>query len=70
MIAHIDRVIRHLKAQLYVADQLKSEFVYITKHEAEACLELAEAQDVIQEMLNEKSRNPVIVCPHCGRRVN
>ena len=55
MIAHIDRVIRHLKNQISVANQLKSEFVYITKREAEACLELAEAQDVIQDNFKEKT---------------
>ena len=70
MIVHIDKLIRHLRSQIDTAEQMRSEFVYLTKREAEGCLELAEAQDVIQEMLNEKSKNPVIVCPHCGRRVN
>lgn len=69
MIVHIDKLIRHLRSQIESADKVDSEFVYLTKREAEGCLELAEAQDVIQEMLNEKSKNPVIVCPHCGRRV-
>lgn len=69
MIVHIDKLIRHLRSQIESADKVDSEFVYLTKREAEGCLELAEAQDVIQEMLNEKSKNPVIVCPHCGKRV-
>ena len=69
MIVHIDKLIRHLRSQIESANKVDSEFVYLTKREAEGCLELAEAQDVIQEMLNEKSKNPVIVCPHCGKRV-
>ena len=55
MIVHIDRLIRHLKTQIAVADQLKSEFVYITKAEAIRCLELAEAEDVIMDMLKEQT---------------
>lgn len=66
MIVHIDKLTRHLRSQIESADKVNSEFIYLTKREAEGCLELAEAQDVIQEMLNE---NPVIVCPHCGKRV-
>ena len=69
MIVHIDKLIRHLSSQIESAKKLDSEFVYITLREAEGCLELAEAQDVIQEILNEKSRNPVIVCPHCGAKM-
>ncbi len=53
MVVHIDKLIRHLKAQIDVAERLQSDFVYITKREAEACLELAEAQDVIQETYQE-----------------
>ena len=53
MIVHIDKLIRHLRNQIDVAESLQSEFVYITKREAEACLELAEAQDVIQETYAE-----------------
>ena len=53
MIVHIDKLIRHLRNQIDVADRLQSEFVYITKREAEACLELAEAQEVIQETYQE-----------------
>jgi hypothetical protein len=53
MIVHIDKLIRHLRSQIKEADKIDSEFVYLTKREAEACLELAEAQDVIQEMFKE-----------------
>lgn len=53
MIVHIDRLIRHLQTQIDVADRLKSEFVYITKNEALKCLELAQAEDVIMDMLNQ-----------------
>ena len=53
MIVHIDKLIRHLRSQIDTAERLQSEFVYITKREAEACLELAEAQEVIQETYQE-----------------
>ncbi len=49
MIAHIDKLIRHLKRQIAEAEKVSSAFVYITIREAEACLELAEAEDVIME---------------------
>lgn len=63
MIVHIDKLIRHLRSQIESATKLDSEFVYITRREAEGCLELAEAQDVIQEMLSEKSR--IVRCKDC-----
>ena len=53
MIVQIDRLIKHLKRQIYVANKLQSEWVYITKEQAEKCLELAEAEDVIMEMYKE-----------------
>ena len=28
-----------------------------------------EALELLKEYKNEKERNPVIVCPHCGKRV-
>ena len=56
MVVHIDKLIRHLKTQIEVADDLQSDFVYITKREAEACLELAEAQDVIQDSFGEAKK--------------
>lgn len=46
---------RHLKCQIAEADKVNSEWVYILKAEAEKCLELAEAEDVIFEILNERS---------------
>lgn len=42
----------HLKAQIKTAKRLDSDWVYIRKQEAEKCLELAEAEDVIMDMLN------------------
>ena len=65
MIVHIDKLIRHLRSQIESADKVDSEFVYLTKREAEGCLELAEAQDVIQEMFSEKSR--IVRCKDCKR---
>lgn len=52
MIVHIDRLIRHLQTQIDVAERMKSDFVYITKNEALKCLELAQAEDVIMDILN------------------
>lgn len=66
MIVHIDKLIRHLRSQIESADKVNSEFVYLTKREAEGCLELAEAQDVIQEMFSEKSR--IVRCKECKKR--
>ena len=44
----IDRLIKHLKTQLAVAKQLDdSQWVYITKNEAEKCLELAKAKEAL-----------------------
>ena len=63
MIVHIDKLIRHLKSQIKTANQLESHFVYLTVREAEGCLELAEAQDVIQEMLAEGTANKC--CKDC-----
>lgn len=65
MIVHIDKLIRHLRSQIESADKVNSEFVYLTKREAEGCLELAEAQDVIQEMFSEKSR--IVRCKECKK---
>ena len=67
MITNIDHLIRHLKSQIKEADKINSQFVYITKREAEECLELAEAQDVIQEILAE-DRTAVIRCKDCKHR--
>ena len=30
---------------------------------------MADALELLKEYKNEKERNPVIVCPHCGKRV-
>ena len=30
---------------------------------------LNDALELLKEYKNEKERNPVIVCPHCGKRV-
>lgn len=41
---------QHLRTQIKRAKQLDSNWVYILKEDAEKCLELAEAEDVILEM--------------------
>lgn len=45
---------KHLKQQIKVSKQLDSDWVYILRKEAEKCLELAEAEDIIMDMLNDK----------------
>ena len=52
MIVHIDRLIKHLETQINEAEHIKSDWVYITLPQAKKCLELAQAEDVIIEMLS------------------
>lgn len=47
MKVRIEKLIKHLKTQLAVADSIDSEFVYITKNEAKKCLELALAEETL-----------------------
>ena len=54
MIDNVKNLKKHLKTQIKTADKLDSKWVYILRTEAEKCLELAEAEDVIMEMLKEK----------------
>ena len=56
MIDNVKNLKEHLKAQIKRAKKLDSKWVYILKEEAEKCLELAEAEDVIMEMLNERDK--------------
>ena len=65
MIVHIDRLIKHLQTQIHEAKKVKSEWVYITLPQAEKCLELAEAEDVIMDMLNAQPDGEV---PKIGKR--
>lgn len=44
---------KHLQTQIREAERVQSDWVYIRKKEAEMCLQLAEAEDVILEMLEE-----------------
>ena len=54
MIDNTKNLKEHLRIQIKKAKQLDSKWVYILKTEAEKCLELAEAEDTIIEMLTEK----------------
>lgn len=47
MKVRIEKLIKHLKTQLAVSKSIDSEWVYITRNEAEKCLELAEAEDIL-----------------------
>ena len=48
MKVRIENLIKHLRTQLAVAKQLDdSQWVYITKNEAEKCLELAQAEETL-----------------------
>ena len=38
---HLDRLVKHLKAQIKAAEKLQSDWVYITLPQAEKCLEIA-----------------------------
>lgn len=69
MIVHIDKLIRHLRSQIESADKVDSEFVYITRREAEGCLELAEAQDAIQPGMEMNARGFSFTCGVCGWRL-
>lgn len=70
---HMDRLIKHLRTQIEFAEHLNSDFVYITKIEAQACLEIAEAEEKITSAL--EAIKPVVVahdygteykCGNCG----
>jgi hypothetical protein len=50
----IDRLIKHLNTQIARADQLQSDWVYITKDQAKYCLQLAEAEDTLLDIINGK----------------
>ena len=65
MIVHMDRLIKHLETQIAEANKVKSNWVYITLAQAEKCLELAEAEDVIMDMLNAQPGGEV---PKIGKR--
>ena len=52
-----------IKAQIAVADEIESDFIGLTKAEGLRILEQLEEYSKLQE------RHPVIVCPHCGKRV-
>ena len=54
MIDKLKNLKKHLKRQIAEADKVDSDWVYILRKEAETCLELAEAEDTIIEMLMER----------------
>jgi len=54
MIDKLKNLKKHLKRQIAEADKVDSDWVYILRKEAETCLELAEAEDSIVEMLMER----------------
>lgn len=54
MIDKLKNLKKHLKRQIAEADKVDSDWVYILRKEAETCLELAEAEATIIEMLNDK----------------
>jgi hypothetical protein len=54
MIDNVKNLKKHLRTQISVSKHLDSDWVYITRKEAEKCLELAEAEEVILDMLKQK----------------
>ena len=75
MRVRIEKLIKHLETQLAVAKSIDSEFVYITKAEAEKCLEMAKTKETL---LSNPSRSEVegggsswfYVCGECHGSVN
>lgn len=55
-----EKLIKDIERQM---NEPTNEYVVLWFSEAEYVLELLKEQE------NEKKRNPVIVCPHCGKRV-
>ena len=53
MLDRLKNTKKHLQTQIKEAERVQSDWVYIRKKEAEMCLQLAEAEDVILEMLEE-----------------
>ena len=56
MKVNINKLIKHLKTQIAVAESLDSQWVYITKNEAKKCLELAEAEDTLLDFMKENDK--------------
>lgn len=54
MKVRMEKLIKHLKTQLAVAQSLDSDWVYITRNEAKKCLELAEAEIELIESFDKK----------------
>lgn len=57
MIDNVKNLKKHLQRQIKEANKVNSEWVYILKIEAEKCLELAEAEDLILGDLIEEEQS-------------
>ena len=65
---------KHLTTQIKEANRVNSEWVYILKVEAETCLQLAEAEESIIELIKDKKtvkvtrkNNYWATCDGCGK---
>ena len=69
--ADIEKVIKGLE---YCIDRNecwsdKEECPWINKCRENSSSLKTDALELLKEYKNEKERNPVIVCPHCGKRI-
>ena len=75
-----EKVIKRIKAQIAVCKEIDSDFISLTVGTGKRILELLEEEEPAdyengfhdgyqQAQKDEIRRNPVIICPHCGRRI-
>lgn len=67
----IEKVIKGLECCLKESDHLYSNPCNGCPYEGQECIDRmkADALNLLKEQKNASKRNPVIVCPHCGKRV-
>ena len=75
-----EKVIKRIKRQIAICKGIDSDFITLTVGTGKRILELIDAEvesdyengfhDGYQQAeKDERKRHPVIVCPHCGKRV-
>ena len=75
MIRRFEKLIKHLNTQISVSEGMGADFVYITKKEAEKCLELAEAEhtllmEPVQANVEGGGNSWWYVCGECRSSLN
>lgn len=71
----IETLIKHLNTQMSFADSIDSAFVYITRKEAEKCLELAEVEETllaepVKPEMQDESSSWWLVCGACNSKLD